>query len=82
MVVHVMHASKLSRQVLLEYWKGQLMDADCGYECKDIMVGLLDRLIAQTRRTFSPAPTTFHRFLNLPTKLQAKVWQGVLLEIW
>lgn len=39
-------------------------------ELKDIVVGVLDELLEQTRRPLPPAPTTFHRFPHLPVELK------------
>lgn len=45
------------------------------YESLDIIVGMLDELIKQTRRPLPPSPTTFYRFPHLPIELKVKIWR-------
>lgn len=78
----MMHINKLSRQVVLEHWRRELVLAEYEHESRDIIVGVVDELIEQTRRPLPPAPTTFHRFQHLPTELKVRVWKEALQDYW
>lgn len=71
-VLWIMHTNRLARQVVLEYWKNDLMSDDWNREVRDMVVSVLDQLLAQTRRPLAPSPTNFHRSPELPTKVRNK----------
>lgn len=76
----MMHINKLSRQVVLEHWRRELALAEIPmqelvqlvefeHQQRDVIVGVIDELLEQTRRPLPPAPMTFHRFPYLPIEL-------------